>query len=193
MGAIHNVISELGNEEHKVPVLDLQNHTDEVRQIISERNCDARIKDRGLSLVSFEIETVTLTDESEQKIDRYEYNVDSFAQKGRMVEAYANALENAASNSSGVLDGMIGIGMMNMSSDGIMKGMANKAFTHTNEQTVANNNSSKWECSNCNKENEGAFCSNCGTKKPESSFCSNCGEKLEENAKFCSKCGNKIK
>lgn len=193
MGAIQNVINELGNEEYKVPALELQNHTDEIRQIISERNCDERIKDRGLSLVSFEIETVTLTDESEQKIDRYEYNVNSYMQKGRMVDAYANAIENAASNSSGVLDGMIGIGMMNMSSDGIMKGMANKAFTHTNEQTATNDNSSKWECLNCKKENEGAFCSNCGTKKPESSFCSNCGEKLEKNAKFCSKCGNAIK
>ena len=192
MGAIQNVINELGNEEHKVPVLELQNHTDEIRQIITERNCDEKIKERGLSLVSFEIETVTLTDESEQKIDRYEYNTNSFMQKGRMVDAYANAIENAASNSSGVLDGMIGIGMMNMSSDGIMKGLANGAFTHTNKQDTTNN-FSKWECSNCKKVVEGAFCSYCGTKKPEQRFCSKCGEKIEGNAKFCSKCGNEMK
>lgn len=192
MGAIQNVINELGNEKHKVPVLELQNHTDEIRQIISERDCDERIRDRGLSLVSFEIETVTLTDESEQKIDRYEYNTNSFMQKGRMVDAYANAIENAASNSSGVLDGMIGIGMMNMSSDGIMKGLANNAFIHTNKQDDVNN-SIKWECSNCKEIVEGAFCSHCGAKKPEQSFCSKCGEKIEKNAKFCSKCGNEIK
>ena len=193
MEAIQNVINELGNAEHKVPVLELQSQTDEIKQIISERNCDEKIKERGVSLVSFGIESVTLTDESEQKIDNYEYNTNSFMQKGRMVDAYANAMENAASNSSGVLDGMIGIGMMNMSTDGIMKEMANKAFSHSNGQKINTNVSSKWECSNCKQENEGTFCSNCGTKKTESSFCSNCGEKVEQNAKFCSECGNKIK
>ena len=193
MEAIQNVINELGNAEHKVPVLELQSQTDEIKQIISQRNCDDKIKERGLSLVSFGIESVTLTDESEEKIDNYEYSTNSFLQKGRMVDAYANAMENAASNSGGVLDGMIGIGMMNMTSDGIMKGLANKAFNHTNEQTVTSDNSSKWECANCKNVVEGAFCSHCGSKKAESSICSKCGENIEKKDKFCSKCGNEIK
>ena len=87
---------------------------------------------------------------------------------------------------------MIGIGMMNFSSDGIMKGMASKAFTHTNEKVSNTYSSVKWECANCKKENEGEFCSNCGAKKPEESFCVECGNKIEKDAKFCSKCGKKI-
>lgn len=191
MEAVQNVMNELGNAEHKVPVLELQSQTDEIKQIISERNCDEKIKARGISLISFGIESVTLTDESEEKIDNYEYSTNSFLQKGRMVDAYANAMENAASNSSGVLDGMIGIGMMNMTSNSMMKDMANKAFGHT-AQIDTTDNSQKWECSECKAMNDGAFCSNCGAKKSESKFCSKCGEKVAENAKFCSKCGNKI-
>ena len=191
MEVLQNVMNELGNSEHKVPVLELQSLTDEIKDILKERDCDKRINDRGISIVSFGIESVTLTDESEEKIDNYEYSTNSFLQKGKMVDAYANAMENAASNSGGVLNGMMGIGIMNMTTGGTLKDVANKAFGHTGEAKTEN--SSKWECTNCKNEVEGAFCSHCGTKKPESSFCSNCGEKVNENAKFCSKCGNKIK
>ena len=191
MEVLQNVMNELGNSEHKVPVLELQSQTDEIKDILKERDCDKRINDRGISIVSFGIESVTLTDESEEKIDNYEYSTNSFLQKGKMVDAYANAMENAASNSGGVLNGMMGIGIMNMTTGGTLKDVANKAFGHTGEAKTEN--SSKWECTNCKNEVEGAFCSHCGTKKPESSFCSNCGEKVNENAKFCSICGNNIK
>lgn len=191
MEVLQNVMNELGNSEHKVPVLELQSQTDEIKDILQERNCDKRINDRGISIVSFGIESVTLTDESEEKIDNYEYSTNSFLQKGKMVDAYANAMQNAASNSGGVLNGMMGIGIMNMTTDGTIKDVANKAFGHTGE--VKTEDSLKWECANCKNVVEGAFCSNCGAKKPESSFCSNCGEKLDSGAKFCSKCGNKVK
>lgn len=192
MEIVQNIINELGTVEYKVPVLELQSQTDEIKEIIAQRNFDEKLKERGIELVSFGIESVTLTDESEQKIDNYEYSTNSFLQKGRMVDAYANAMENAASNSSGVLDGMIGIGMMNMSSGGIMKDMANKAFGHTSNVTL-NDESEEWECSSCKEKNKGAFCSNCGLKKTESIDCSKCGAKNKENAKFCSQCGNKLK
>ena len=190
MEVLQNLMNELGNSDHKVPVLELQSKTDEIREILKERNCDRRIQERGISIVSFGIESVTLTDESEQKIDNYEYSTNSFLQKGRMVDAYANAMENASSNSAGVLNGMMGIGIMNMTTDGIMKDAANKAFGHTSEITK---NSLKWECSNCKNIVEGAFCSHCGTKRTEDSKCSKCGEKVEKDSKFCSKCGNQIK
>ena len=189
MEVLQNIMNELGNSEHKVPVLELQSQTDEIKDILKERDCDKRINDRGISIVSFGIESVTLTDESEEKIDNYEYSTNTFLQKGKMVDAYANAMENAASNSGGVLNGMMGIGIMNMTTGGTLKDVANKAFGHTGETPKDNS----WECTNCKNVVEGAFCSHCGTKKPESSFCSNCGEKVNENSKFCSKCGNQIK
>ena len=191
IGILQNLINELGNSVHKIPVLELPSQTDEIKEIIDERECDQPIRKRGLSLVSFIIESVTLTDESEEKIDNYEYSTNSYLQKGRMVDAYSNAIENAASNSHGVLNGMMGVGIVNMTSDGMLKDVANKAFGHTSENSD-NNKDDKWECSNCKKVVSGAFCCHCGAKRIEERHCKHCGEKAEENASFCSKCGNKI-
>lgn len=186
---LQNIINELGNEEHKVPVLELPSQTDEIRKIIDERECDKDIRARGIEILSFMIESVTLTDESEQKIDHYEYSTNAQLQKTRMVDAYANAIERAAGNSQGVLNGMMGIGIMNMTTDGSIKDVAEKAFGHKQESNILEN---KWECPNCKEKVEGEFCSKCGTKKTEQRFCTNCGTKVENDAKFCSNCGNKI-
>lgn len=193
IGILQNIINELGNEEHKVPVLELPSQTDEIREIINTRECDKIIRQRGLSVVSFIIESVTLTDESEEKIDKYEYSTSSQLQKARMVEAYANAMENAASNEEGVLNGMMGVGIMNFATDGIMKDMAQKVLNHNSDTTVVEQKDDKWECPNCKKMSDGKFCSNCGTKKPENKkFCKNCGEELGKDTNFCSNCGNKV-
>ena len=191
IGILQNLINELGNSVHKIPVLELPSQTDEIKKIIDERNCDQLIRKRGLSLVSFIIESVTLTDESEEKIDNYEYSTNSYLQKGKMVDAYSNAIENAASNSHGVLNGMMGVGIVNMTSGGMLKDVANKAFGHTTEKND-NNKEDKWECSNCKKVVSGHFCCHCGTKKTEVKYCKHCGAKVEEDASFCSKCGNRI-
>lgn len=190
IGILQNLINELGNSVHKIPVLELPSQTDEIKEIIDERECDQPIRKRGLSLVNFIIESVTLTDESEEKIDNYEYSTNSYLQKGRMVDAYSNAIENAASNSRGVVNGMMGVGIVNMTSDGVLKNVANKAFEHTAEN--GDNKEDKWECSNCKKIVSGDFCCHCGAKRTEEKHCKHCGEKVEKNASFCSKCGNKI-
>lgn len=188
---LQNIMNELGNSEHKVAVLELPSQTDEIKEILNKRECDKKIMERGLSIISFVIESVTLTDESEEKIDNYEYNTNSFLQKGRMVDAYANAMESAAKNPHGILNGMMGVGVVNIASNETIKNVANKAFGHTGEQSITSN-VDKWECPNCKEIVEGTFCSKCGTKKPEHSFCKNCGNKIQNDAKFCSNCGKQI-
>lgn len=156
IGVLQNIINELGNSEHKVPVLELPSKTDEIKEIIDIRNLDAMIKQRGIELVGFTIESVTLTDESEEKIDNYEYSTNTMLQKARMVDSYANAVENAAQNSHGVLNGMMGVGIMNMTSGNIVKDAAQKVVDSSKK-----------------------FCSNCGAKVTEDAkFCSNCGKEL---------------
>ena len=189
IGILQNIINELGNAEHKVPVLELPSQTDEIREILEVRNCDAVIKNRGLSLVGFTIESVTLTDESEEKIDNYEYSTNSYLQKGRMIDSYANAMENAARNQHGVLNGMMGVGIMNMATDGVIKDMANNAFNHKSAETKSEQKTDKWECTNCKQVCDGEFCSKCGTKKPDNIYCKKCGNKLEKDSNFCPKCG----
>jgi len=49
-----------------------------------------------------------------------------------------------------------------------------------------------WNCPECENENSGNFCSNCGTKKPETKgpwACPSCNQ--ENSGNFCSNCGTK--
>ena len=86
---------------------------------------DQPIRDRGLSIVGFAIESVTLDDESQTKIDNYELSANAYMQRGTLAGAYAEAVQDAANNEAGAINGMIGVGALNMASGGMMTGVAN--------------------------------------------------------------------
>lgn len=109
-----NVLNSLSEDEHKIEALALPNKTDEIKNIMSQENFDGAINNRGVSIVSFAVESVTLTEESKDKIDKYELAGDQFQQQGVLTEAYANAIQDAAKNANGSMHGFVGMGMMNM-------------------------------------------------------------------------------
>ena len=201
-----NVLNELGDTKHKVPALELQSQTDEIKVMMDEKIFDEPVRRRGLSIVVFAIESVSLDEESQEKIDKYEETADlsnASIQQAKLVDAYANAVQNAASNESGTMNGFLGIGMMNAATNGMMGGIAQAPWQNnqnnqnnqgTNQQTMANNqqNADTWECPNCKKQVTGNFCSTCGAKKVEKKKCPNCGKEIEENAKFCPECGKQL-
>lgn len=169
IAVFQNLVNELGSEKYKVPVLEMPSKTDEIRNMMHEMVFDEPIKKRGISIIGFVVESVTLDDESKEKIDKYEISSNSTMQKGRLVDAYAQALEDAANNSNGAMNGFMGIGMMNMASNGMFGAMNNNVFNNENKNTPNNSNyvnanSQKWIC-DCGTENSGNFCSNCGKKK----------------------------
>ena len=200
VASFQNVLSELGSEKHKVFALDLPNSTDEIKQTMSDRVFDQPIRDRGLSIVGFIVESVTLDDESERKIDEYELASNSYMQQGKLVGAYANAVEGAANNAGGAMNGFMGVGMMNMASGGMFGAMQNNAMAHQNmgpthaayaqgttpngqplhPGVVANSNNAEELDNNAAPASTGvkAFCPNCGTKNEGFNFCGNCGTKL---------------
>lgn len=204
ISSFQNVLNELGNSNHRVPVLELPSQTDEIKQIMDEKVFDEPIRRRGVSIVGFEVESVTLDDESEKKIDSYELSSNSYMQQGTLVGAYSNAVQDAAKNANGAANGFMGIGMMNMSTGGTMGGVTSGPWQNTqnsvakqaeteNVQTVENPvKTSTWQCPNCKKEVDGKFCSECGAKKPSEKFCPNCGKKANDDAKFCTDCGTKL-
>ena len=208
IASFQNVLNELGNSEHKVPVLELPSQTDEIKAMMDEKVFDEPIRRRGLSLVGFAVESVTLDDESEKKIDDYELSSNAHMQQGRLVGAYADAVKDAANNSGGAANGFMGIGMMNMASGGVMGGVTQGPWQNANQapvQPIQNNPEpvkevapvvakveNTWECPNCKKQVNGKFCSECGAKKPENKACPQCGIKVEENQKFCPECGTKL-
>ncbi len=191
IGSFQNVLNELGNANHKVFALDLPSSTDEIKKVMDERVFDQPIRDRGLSIVGFVVESVTLDEESEKKIDNYELSSNSFMQQGTLVGAYANAVQDAANNANGSMNGFMGVGMMNMASGGMFGGVQNNAMaaqgvSATNAQgqplhtgVVAHGENVEVLDNSQNAGSTMAFCPNCGTKSNGANFCSNCGTKLK--------------
>ncbi len=205
ISVFQNVTNELGTAEHKVPVLEMPSQTDEIKQMMDEKVFDQKVRERGLEIVGFAVESVTLTDESAKKIDDYELSSNSYMQQGRMVGAYSNAVENAAKNTSGSMNGFMGIGMMNMASGGVMQGAvqgpwnsqnnqnSTKDLSQEQESAKAEEKNDTWKCE-CGHENVATakFCNECGKPKKANSVCTKCGFENPEGAKFCNNCGEKL-
>ena len=183
IASFQNVLNELGTSAHKVPVLELPSQTDEIKKVMDEKVFDQPIRDRGMSIVGFAVESVTLSDESQKKIDNYELSSNTFMQKGTLTGAYAQAVQDAAKNEAGAVNGMMGVGMVNIASGGAMGGAINNQTPGTTmnvdpyntgvvagataqaapqaDQTAAGE---KKFCPQCGAENNGNFCTKCGTK-----------------------------
>lgn len=187
IGSFQNVLNELGNAEHKVPVLELPSSTDEIKKTMDTKVFDQPIRDRGISLVGFVVESVTLDDESNKKIDNYELSSNSFMQQGTLTGAYAQAVQDAANNAGGAANGFMGVGMMNMASGGVMGGVVtnNQAAQTTQGATQNYDPYANGAVGQQPQATEAAtqeanvkFCPNCGTQSNGGNFCVNCGTKL---------------
>ena len=193
MDSFEKVLNELVYA-NKMSVRALPRQKAKIKEIMAQDNFDNRIKGRGISIEGFNIESVTLDDASQEKINNYELSSNAYMQQGTMVGAYAQSMKDAANNANGATTGFMGIGMANMASGGVMGGATTAPWQNTSNSSVNNNSSTSdmWECPNCKKQVKGNFCPDCGQKKPEKVFCSNCGKKVENGAKFCPNCGNKL-
>lgn len=188
-----NVMNSLGSDEHKIEVLDLQNKTDEIKKIMDENVFDQNIRNRGIQLISFAVEPVSLDEESQTKIDNYEIGGDQYQQQGVLTGSFGEALKGAANNANGAATGMMGIGMMNMAAGNAIGGISSNKPEYMKPQDITKEAGVK--CPNCGNTITGKFCEQCGTKRPEEAkerFCTKCGEKVAEGAKFCMNCGNEL-
>ena len=200
MATFQNVLNELGNSQHKVPVLELPSNTDEIKQVMDEKVFDEPIRNRGVKLVGFAVESVTLDDDSNRKIEEYEHNSNAMMQQGRVL----NVMETAAGNANGAATGFMGIGMMNMASGGMSGGVMQNAFgaqqqpqqqydpyAQQPETKAAPAAPAGAKCTNCGATVTGKFCSECGTPVAAGpKKCSKCGS--EVTGKFCTECGTPV-
>ena len=193
IASFQKVLNELGNSEHKVPVLELPSKTSEIKQIMDEGVFDQPIRDRGLTILGFAVESVTLDDDSQTKIDNYELSANSYMQKGTLAGAYAQAVQDAANNEAGAINGMIGVGALNMASGGMMTGVANPQQPGTTidvdpyakdaTTVAAAAGAAAQEAPKEETPKEEA-------PKEEKKFCPKCG--AENTGNFCTKCGEKL-
>ena len=145
---------------------------------------------RGMEVVSVAIEKITPDDESRLRIEKFDnasmYGRTEYA-AGRMVDATATAMENAASNENGAGTGFMGLGMMNGMAGGMMGNPLE--YVKQNEEKKEKEVKQGNVCPKCGSLENGNFCSKCGTKLEKTKFCANCG--VEVTGNFCSNCGTK--
>ena len=194
IAAFQNVLNEMGNSQHRVPVLELPSYTDEMKQAMDERVFDQPIRARGVKLVSFTVESVSLDEASQAKIDRYEYSSNSMMQQGKIIEA----METAAGNEGGAAGAFVGMGMMNAGSGGMTGSVMQNAWngngqSQTNYDPYNQGQQKGVPCPKCGTPITGKFCPECGTPAPAPKAmmkCPKCG--TESNGKFCPECGTPL-
>ena len=175
VGAFQNVLNELGSSAHKTPVLELPSATDEIKKAMDEKVFDQPIRDRGINLVGFVIESVTLDDESNKKIDQYELSSNAYMQQGKLVGSFGDAVVDAANNPNGAMNGMMGVGMVGMASGGMMQGAVAGAFNGQGTDVTQMNGGQAAPA----EGQAGGFCPKCGNPVGDDAFCSKCGNKLK--------------
>ena len=211
MAAFQNVLNEMGNSQHRVPVLELPSYTDEIKGVMDEKVFDAPIRARGVKLIGFAIESVSLDEESQAKIDRYEYSSNAMMQQGKIIDV----METAAGNEAGAAGAFMGLGMANMGSGGMTGAAMQNAWNGQGGQTTydpygqGGGQPQGVPCPNCGTMITGKFCPECGTPAPApkpvkkcpkcgtettGKFCPECGTQLptDEGPKHCPKCGKEV-
>ena len=92
------VIQELGTQEAPVPVEKIGSLRTEIKDIIEERNFKQACEERGILITNYTVAGVQLTDESKEDIKKYQSASNTFMQQEKLVDAYANAVQDAAKN-----------------------------------------------------------------------------------------------
>ncbi len=210
------VLSAKGVSYDQIPA-----HTIELRDALNEalKNDWGR---RGIEIYSMNIGVPSIPEDQRKKITEWEetsMTLNPTVAAGRMTGGVISAMNKAAENEGGAMNGFIGMGMaMNQGANNI-----NALFEQGGQQggaPVAPANgpvapqggagakaADTWVCPVCGKTVEGGkFCPECGAPRPadkegwacpkcgtvnKGNFCTECGEKRPQGAPLyrCDKCG----
>ncbi|MCQ2513037.1 MAG: SPFH domain-containing protein [Lachnospiraceae bacterium] len=168
-------------------------HNKELEAAMNQQLSNQWAELRGLQVVSVALGSVTLPEEDQELIKQTQRGAalsNPNLAAGVIAGATANALETAAGNEGGAMNGFVGVGMaMNAGGNTV-----SNLFAQGAAQQAAAPAAGSWTCT-CGQVNNGNFCSACGTKKPEQQaggFCPNCGKPVQPGARFCANCGNQL-
>lgn len=145
---------------------------------------------RGIAIAKISVNPITLNPEDMKKIQDMEdaatMGSNPFMMAGRMTGATANAMEAAAANEKGAMNGFFGMNMVGSAMGGGFN--AAQQFYNMGVQQSAVSAADGWKCS-CGATVTGKFCTECGAKKPAPAGIWKCSCGNENSGKFCSECG----
>ena len=163
----------------------------ELKQAMNEALKNEWTQTRGISIEKIALNPITLTDEDMKKINDMEdaatMGSNPFMMAGRMTAATANAMETAAANEGGAMNGFIG---MNMAGNAMGGGFnAAQQFYAAGAQQMQQPAAEGWKCA-CGAVATGKFCPECGSPKPAADGWK-CACGAINKGKFCQECGAK--
>ena len=204
-------LSQLELRPNQIPL-----HTADLEKALNESLSQKWGDMRGVEVSSVAIISLTLPDEDADMIKKVQKAAilrDPLMAAASMTEAHNTAIQNAASNAAGAMNGFVGMGMAgNMSGMGGLGGIqslyqmgaaqgqqaasgqqygqqASQAQPQQFQQSApvqpsASATSAGWKCS-CGAVNTGKFCPECGSRRPPQEFrCDKCGWKPSDPSKL---------
>ena len=153
------------------------------------------IESRGITVGKIALNPINLAEDDMKAIaqmeDSVSYGANAAMMAGRMTTATANAMETAAGNSAGAMNGFIGMGMAgNAMGGGFNAAQQFYAMGQQQQSQQPAPAADGWKCA-CGAVNTGKFCNECGAKKPEPKAADgwkcDCG--AVNTGKFCVECG----
>ena len=197
----------------------LMAHTAELAQAMNETISAKWSGLRGISIVSVGVNSVTANAQDEATIKELQKSAvfrNANMAAAHMVQAQAEAMKSAASNSAGPMMGFMGMNMAQaaggLNANDLYKlgaqqpspaapaanGWTCKCGTvNTGKFCTECGSAQGWKCG-CGAVNKGKFCSECGARKPSSEplyRCDKCGWEPEDPKnppKFCPECGDRF-
>jgi membrane protease subunit (stomatin/prohibitin family) len=147
---------------------------------------------RGISVVSVAFASITVDENSAKKIEQFQESrvyTNTQMMGARLGTAQANAMEAAASNSAGAMQGFMGMGMA-MNQGGANAAQLFQMGQGQPQQAQPQAPTDGWTCE-CGSTNTGKFCTECGKPKPapvvSDEWTCECGN--VNTGKFCQECG----
>lgn len=176
---------------------DIYLHDEDLANALNEALGKEWMESRGIELVKVAL-TPELSPADSKRVMELE-NAKTLSNTdmaiGSMINAQNQAMQSAASNAGGAVNGFMGMNMAgsNMNANDLLKAKMAADQSRKEEPTSPSAAAAgSWICPVCRSENTGKFCPNDGTPRPAERFCPNCGNKVSAGAKFCPSCGQKL-
>ncbi len=185
------VFGQLAKEGVQYDQLSLQ--TERIIMLLQEALRSQWKEDRGIEIKTMAFSNILPDEESVDKIRQLQesraYSENKAMLGARVGAAQATAMESAAENPSGAVNGFMGMGMAQQAGAvNVSELMKEEEFSREEQPAIKENS---WTCS-CGMFNTMKFCPNCGNSKPAEVRCSSCGMVIPKEytgMKFCPNCG----